>query len=428
MLTLLAIVLVLLNGFFVAAEFAIVKLRLTRAHELAEEAGLRGRLLFDVRTNLDAYLSACQLGITLASLALGWVGEPAFASLIEPLLARIGVTSPTIVHGISFATAFGLITFLHIVLGEQAPKSLAIREAEAVSLWTAPFLWLFHRLMYPFIWILNGSATFILRVAGVDLERESDEAHTSAELKQMFLASHRHGELDKAESQILQHTLELGELTVGDVTRPFSDLFALDVDAPIGEILEQIRESRFSRYAVYEGDRTNLIGLLHIKDLITAEERLRDIRNLHPYLRELPRVDENMDIMDLLALFRGGTPHLAAVQDEVGTVIGFVTFEHVLETLVGPIEDEFRKELAGWQRRPDGTLTGRGSLSIVSLEHALGREIEFDEANSVGGMVQWALGRLPQAGDRVEFDGFRAEVMSMRGPRVHTIRVHPRGA
>jgi CBS domain containing-hemolysin-like protein len=244
----------------------------------------------------------------------------------------------------------------------------------------------------------------------------------------MFLASHRHGELDKAESQILQHTLELGELTVGDVTRPFSDLFALDVDAPIGEILEQIRRSRFSRYAVYEGDRTNLIGLLHIKDLITAEERLRDIRNLRPYLRALPRVDADMDIMDLLALFRGGTPHLAAVQDEVGTIIGFVTFEHVLETLVGPIEDEFRKELADWQRRADGTLVGRGSLSIVSLEHTLGRDIDFEEANSVGGMVQWALGRLPQAGDRVEFDGFTAEVMSMRGTRVHTMRIVPRAS
>lgn len=427
LLVLLALILVLLNGFFVAAEFSIVKLRHTRAQELAEVRGLRGRVLLNVRSHLDDYLSACQLGITLASLGLGWIGEPAFARVLEPALAAVGVDTEAVVHGVAFAIAFGLISFLHIVLGELAPKSLAIRKTEPVSLWTAPFLWLFHYLMYPFIRILNGSANLILRAFGVELARESDDAHSAAELKQVLLASHRHGELDPDETLILQHTLELGDMTVGDVTRPFSDLFAIDADAPIEEVLELIRQSRFSRYAVYEKDRTNLIGLLHIKDLITGEERLRDIRSVRPYLRELPRVDEDMDILDLLARFRAGMPHLAAVQDEVGTVIGFVTFEHVLETLIGPIEDEFRRDLADeWQRRPDGTLVGRGSLSIVSLEHALGREIDFEEANSVGGMVQWALGRLPQTGDRVEFPGFTAEVLSMRGTRVHRIRIHAR--
>jgi CBS domain containing-hemolysin-like protein len=427
LLMLLALLLVFLNGFFVAAEFAIVKLRLTRAEELAEEGGMRARVLLSVRSHLDGYLSACQLGITLASLGLGWIGEPAFARVIGPALEMVGVRRPAVIDAIAFAVAFGLISFLHIVLGELAPKSLAIRRAEAVSLWSAPFLWLFHRIMYPFIWVLNGSANLILRRFGVDLERESQEsAHSAEELKQVLLASHHHGELDPAETAILQHTLELGELTVGDVTRPFSDLFALDVDAPISEILDLIRQSRFSRYAVYEGDRTSLIGLLHIKDLITAEERLRDMRSLRPYLRELPRVDEDMDILELLAKFRAGMPHLAAVEDDVGTIIGFVTFEHVLETLIGPIEDEFRKDLTDWQRRPDGTLVGRGSLSIVSLEHALGREIDFQEANSIGGMVQWALGRLPQAGDRVEFEGFSAEVVSMRGTRIHMVRIRPK--
>jgi CBS domain containing-hemolysin-like protein len=280
--------------------------------------------------------------------------------------------------------------------------------------------------MYPFILLLNGSANLILRAFRISPEQEGDDAHSAGELKHVVLASHLHGDLDPEETVILQHGLELGELTAGDVTRPFSELVAIDVGAPIADILELIRHSRFSRYAIYEGDRTNLIGLLHIKDLITAEQRLRDIRDLGPYLRELPRVDEEMSILGLLALFRGGTPHLAAVQDEVGTVIGFVTLEHVLETLVGPIEDEFRTDLASWQRRQDGTFVGRGSLSIVSLEHALGREIDFEEANSVGGMVQWALRRLPHTGDRVEFEGFAAEVVRMRGPRVHTIRIHPR--
>jgi CBS domain containing-hemolysin-like protein len=424
----LALALVLLNAFFVAAEFAIVKLRRTRAEELAETAGVRGRVLLSVRTHLDGYLSACQLGITAASLGLGWIGEPAFARVIEPALASLSITAPRVVGGISFALAFGLISFLHIVVGEQAPKSLAIRETETVSLWSALPLWLFYRAMYPFIWILNASALVLLRMLGVSLEGEGEDAHSSDELKQAVFASHLHGELDRDETAILQHGLELGELTAGDVMRPLEDLVTIDVDAPIEEILELIRHNRFSRYAVYAGDRTNLMGLLHVKDLITAEERLRDIRDLRPYLRELSRVDEEMDILDLLTLFRSGTPHLAAVQDEIGTVIGFVTMEQVLEALVGPIEDEFRRELTGWVRRPDGTLLGRGSLSIVSLEHALGREIDFQEANSVGGMVQWALRRLPQAGDRVDFAGFTAEVVKMRGPRVHLLRIHPRAA
>ena len=423
LLTLFALALVLLNAFFVAAEFGIVKLRATRAEELAVGHGIRGRVLANVRAHLDAYLSACQLGITLASLGLGWIGEPAFARLIEPLLASIGFATPAVVHGISFAIAFGIISFLHIVLGELAPKSLAIRAPESVSLWTAVPLYLFYWVMYPFIWLLNGSANLLLRCMGVDLAVEGEAAHSLGELKKALRASQLHGELGRTEGEILRHGLELRELTVGDVMQPLNDLVAVDGDAPFEKTLPIIQAAEYSRYPAYSGDPHHLIGLLHIKDLFGARARLREIHDIRPYLRELPHVSENDPALLVLQRFRTGSPHMAAVTDDYGTVIGFVTLERVLETLVGPIDDEFRKDEFGWQRRDDGSLVGNAALSVVSLENALGRSIDAPDANSVGGLLLSALERLPRRGERIQFDGFTVEVLAMDGPRIQTVSI-----
>ena len=242
LLTAVGFLLVLLNGFFVAAEFAIVKLRRTQADELARTEGLRGRVLHSVRTNLDAYLSACQLGITLASLGLGWIGEPAFARLVEPMLRAVGVDDPETVHAISFACAFGFISFLHIVLGELAPKSLAIRRAETVALNTAVPLYAFYWAMYPFIWLLNGTANALLRRMGVEMATEGDAAHSIDEMRTVLKASHRHGEVGVVEAQIASRGLELGELVVGDVMRPMAELVSIDVDAPIDAVLSEVRQ------------------------------------------------------------------------------------------------------------------------------------------------------------------------------------------
>src|SRR5688572_4688262 len=244
LLALLGFALVLLNGFFVAAEFAIVKLRRTQAEELAKIHGLRGRTLRTVRTHLDAYLSACQLGITLASLGLGWVGEPAFARLLEPLLTGFGVTDPEVVFSISFAVAFAFISFLHIVLGELAPKSIAIRRAEQVALNTALPLYLFYWVMYPFIRVLNGAANVIVRRLGVELASEGDAVHSVEELRSVLKASHRHGELGPVETQILVHGLELGELQVGDLMRPLAELVWIPAGSGIDQVLAEVRSSR----------------------------------------------------------------------------------------------------------------------------------------------------------------------------------------
>ncbi len=426
LLTSLGLLLVLLNGFFVAAEFAIVKLRRTQADELARTHGLRGRVLRTVRTHLDAYLSACQLGITLASLGLGWIGEPAFARLIEPVLAYAGITDPKVIHSISFAFAFALISFLHIVVGELAPKSLAIRRAETVSLNTALPLYVFYWVMYPFIHVLNGAANVILRGLGVELATEGDEAHSVDELRTVLRASHRHGELGATETQILTRGLDLGDLVVGDVMRPLAELVWIGLDASIDEVLAEVRTSRFTRYPVRDPQTQRFVGLLHIKELLTRSERLRDIRDLHPYLRTLPHVDEHQQLESALAAFRRGDPHFAIVTDPLGTEIGFLTFELVVEALFGPVQDEFSKSSHAWQRADDGRLTGAGSLSLLSLEEALGVLTPEVDANSVGGLVTETLGRIPVAGERIAFPDFEIEVLSMDGPRIDTVQVSPR--
>lgn len=419
-----AFLLVLANGFFVAAEFAIVKLRLTQAHELAETHGLRGRVLRSVRTHLDAYLSACQLGITLASLGLGWIGEPAFANLLEPVFMSFDA-SAEVVHGVSFAVAFSIISFLHIVLGELAPKSVSIRFPEQSSLWTAIPLFLFYWLMYPFIWVLNGSALLLLKLFGLAGVKEGEDAHSAAEIRHVLLASHRHGELDRTETDILTRAIDLGELTAGDLMRPAREMVALDIAAGVDDNLETIRKFRFSRYPVYEDDRDQMIGLVHVKDLFAELRARQSIQSLRPLLRPFVRVEEDTPATELLVRFQGGASHFAIVYDDLGHLIGFITMDHVTGTLLGGIRDEFDHLEPDWEAIADGSYVGAGSLPVYSLERLLDRDITAKDANSVGGLVMNVLERIPRNGDVVEFDGFRIEVLTMRGPRVARVRIRP---
>jgi CBS domain containing-hemolysin-like protein len=321
--------------------------------------------------------------------------------------------------------AFTFISFLHIVLGELAPKSIAIRRAETVSLNTALPLYVFYWVMYPFIYVLNGAANLIVRRLGVELATEGDAVHSVEELRSVLRASHLHGELGSVETQIIVHGLELGELTVGDLTRPLSELIWIDEGAAIDDVLTEVRSSRYTRYPVRSAASGRFTGLLHIKDLVTADQRLRDIRDLQPYLRRLPYFDEHASLLTVLKGFRTGDPHFGIVTDALGTEIGFVTFEHVIEALFGPIEDEFARKTPAWQRAGDGSVTGAASLSLLSLEDAIGKPTPEVDANSVGGLLLERLGRLPRQGERIRFEGFEVEVLVMDGPKIEEVRVSP---
>ncbi|TAL91954.1 MAG: HlyC/CorC family transporter [Paraburkholderia sp.] len=437
-----ALLLVALNGFFVAAEFGLVKLRQTRVQTLAQKHGVRGKLLAKVHGRLDAYLSACQLGITLASLGLGWIGEPAFAELLHPLFGLLSVESEKLIHGISLFFAFSCISFLHIVVGELAPKSLAIRQAEKIALWVAMPLYGFYWAMYPAIWVLNTSANTVLRIAGLTADHGGDTHYSNEELK-LILRGRREGAAgsiaaasvasaasaaySQDEWNTFAHSLDFSRLTVSDLMRPAHEMVGLRRDLPLRDNMQVVARHRFSRYPLFEdasGER--VAGMIHLKDLLLARQAGSVLEDLSPYARPVQYVQPNMPALELFRRFRKGAPHLALVGHKGEKPIGFLTLDNLLGALVGQIHDEFRQGDADWTRMDDGTLMGKGSLPVVSLERALGIDIDEGRAESVGGLVIQALNDLPVEGQRVSFDRFDVVVKKMRGPRIVLVRVYPK--
>jgi len=425
-LILFALLLVLLNGFFVAAEFAMVKLRATRVETIAEQHGWRGHILRTVHSQLDAYLSACQLGITLASLGLGWVGEPAFAHLLAPLLEGIGIDSPKLVHGIAFFSAFFIISYLHIVVGELAPKSWAIRKPELLSLWTAVPLYLFYWSMYPAIWLLNASANAILRIAGQGEPGPHHEHHYSRdELKLILHSSRGHDPSDQG-MRVLASAVEMGELEVVDWANSREDLVHLEHNAALIDILAVIRRHKYSRYPVYDLEKAEFVGLLHIKDLLlalAALDSMPETFSLAELTRPLERVSKHMPLSRLLEQFRQGGAHFALVEEADGKVIGYLTMEDVLEVLVGDIQDEHRKAERGILAYQPGKLLVRGDTPLFKVERLLGLNLDHIEAETLAGLVYETLKRLPEEEEALEVDGVRIIVKKMKGPKIVLAKV-----
>ncbi|MEO7495909.1 MAG: hemolysin family protein [Massilia sp.] len=430
LLVLLALILVALNGFFVAAEFGIVTLRPTRIRAIAKSQGLRGRILAKIHSKLDAYLSACQLGITLASLGLGWVGEPAFASLLEPLFALVGITSQEIVHTVSFVFAFGVISFLHIVVGELAPKSLAIRNPEIIGLWSAVPLYGFYWSMYPAIWLLNGSANLVLRIAGLNDAGGHSHHYSTEELKLILRTSQPGGKFTSDERMILAQSLDFNELSVSDLMRPINEVIALHANKTLEENLETVRRNRFSRYPYFDKNGEDVLGVIHLKDLFFAQQAGRPISELTQFLRPVETMSARTPAQQMFRRFRDGAPHFALIGEKGKRPVGFITLDNLLGAMVGEIRDEFRLNENDWLRQPDGTLVGKASLPIFSLERILGidinnEELGLDEVESVGGLLMVKLGDIPKQGQRIEFPRFDIVVKKMNGPRIVLIKVIP---
>lgn len=427
LLVLLALALVLLNGFFVAAEFGLVKLRPTRVRAIALSHGWRGRILGRVHGDLDTYLSACQLGITLASLGLGWVGEPAFADLCRPVLDMIGITDEEVIHGFSFFFAFFTISFLHIVVGELAPKSLAIRLAEPVALWTAPPLYAFYWLMYPAIRALNFSAGSVLRLIGLKTPSGHDTHYSAEELKLILRNSPDDPGFTAEEWRVLAHSLDFRQLDVGDLMRPINEAVLLDAELSLDANIERMLTHRFSRYP-YVGTEGRISGIVHLKDVFAALRRTPALTSLDSLLRPAGTVPPTLPASELLRRFRQGTPHFVIVAHGEDDPLGFITLDHLIGALVGEIRDEFRQVNNEWQRLDDGSLIGKASLPIFSLERTLGIDIEEVGADSVGGLVLHQLGDLPSEGQRIAFRDFDIVIKRMSGPRIVLLRVIPKAA
>lgn len=417
---LLVIVLVLLNGFFVAAEFALVKVRQTRLTQLVNEGNKRARYALKVSKKLDAYLSATQLGITLASLGLGWVGEEAVSSLIvEPLLGRFGVDDPVLTHTISFAVAFSVITFLHIVLGELAPKSLAIQRSEPVSLWLSAPLMLFYKIFLPVIALLNGTANRLLRLIGVEPATEL-EVHTEDEIRILMNQSAKSGHIDKDEMTLFDNIFEFSERLAREVMLPRTDMDCLFVDDSWEDNMKLVMATKHTRYPVAVEDKDRIIGFAHIADLLTCEPNTE--HKLESYIRPILTVPESMEVNQVLRLMQKRQSQLAIVVDEYGGTAGLLTIDDILEEIVGELHDEFDEMI-----RPSVEVKGHitsveGRMLLEEVSDMLHVTLEDDEVDSIGGWLFKQLEGTPAKGRKVSVGGYTFEVAEV--DRLRIVRVH----
>lgn len=415
----LGLFLVFLNGFFVAAEFALVKVRPTQLDPWVSQGVRRAKVARHMVKHLDAYLSATQLGITLASLALGWIGEPAFTWLLRPLVLAIPGATETMVHSVSITAAFLLISILHIVLGELAPKSLAIRKPEATSLWISFPLFFFYKLTYPAIWILNHAANWILRLFGIEPVSESELGHDEEELR-LLLSSTAASQLSKQKRELLDNIFELSHRMARQIMIPRGDVVYLSTTRSVEENLTIARDSGHTRFPLCEPDLDHVTGLIHIKDLFRSSEPPDDLRAVS---REIAFVPETMPLDRLLRRMRTEKAHMAAILDEYGGISGIVTLENVIEEIVGQIQDEFDMEIPKLIKKGAHVYQVSGAMLVDELETALGLEFSERDEDTVGGVVLSELGGRPAKGDTVELGPLAIEVREVQHNRVQTVKV-----
>jgi CBS domain containing-hemolysin-like protein len=413
----LALAMVALNGFFVAAEFALVRVRESRIQQLEQEGSARAGVVRDALRDLDDYLSVCQVGITVASLGLGWIGEPAVAHLIEPVLHAVGITSERAVSIISFVVGFALITYAHLVFGEQAPKYFSIQKAERTALWISRPLKIFMVLFRPLVWLVNASTNFVLRPWGIKLGAEM-EAHSEEELRIMISSSAASGELEPEERDYLNNVFDFGDRVAREIMVPRPDIEALSVDMPLPEMVDAAVFGRYTRYPVYEGDLDHIVGAVHVKDLLRAARENPDDFDIRTIIRDCLVVPENKPIEQILREFQKRKLQMAIVIDEWGSVEGLITIEDIIEELVGEIQDEFDEGEAEIEEIGDGVYAIDGRIPITEVNDYFGVDLPHEDFDTIGGYVLGVLGRPPEPGDTIEVDGVILQVKSVDGPRV----------
>ena len=421
-----ALVLVGLNAFFVAAEFALVRVRESRIVQLEQEGSARAGVVRETLRDLDSNLSVCQVGITVASLALGWVGEPAVSHLIEPVLAGFGVGSDRVVTVVSVILGFTVITYAHLVFGEQAPKYYSIQRAERVALWISRPLNLFRLVLRPVVWVVNASTNFILRPWGIRLGKE-EEAHSEEELRIMISSSTASGVLDPEEREYLNNVFDFGDRVAREIMVPRPDIEALPSDAPLAELAERAAFGRYTRYPVFEGELDNVLGAVHVKDLFRAAGEDPKGFVIRDVIRECLVVPENKSIEQILREFQTRNLQMAIVIDEWGSVEGLITIEDILEEIVGEIQDEFDEGEAAIEPIGEGLFAIDGRIPITDVNEHFDLDLPHEDFDTIGGYVLGSLGRPPEAGDSVEADGATLHVKSVDGQRVSMLTFRREG-
>jgi len=413
------VVLLAVNGFFVAAEYAMVRVRVTQLAELAEQGSGRARVAQGIANNLDAYISTVQVGVTGASLALGIVGEPAISALIAPLFTPLIAVSEAAFRVVSVLISFGLVTFLTLVLGELVPKYVAIQRALELALFAAYPLAFAYRMAYPFVWLVNRSANRIVRAMGITPAGDLD-VHSEEELRMLVAASTRKGILQESERVLVGNVLDFADTYVRQVLIPRTEMVAVPDDTPIAGLFEMARQHPFTRYPVYRGDLDHIVGVVHLKDLVSREPHGGTAADV---MRSVPIIPETMRLDQALAEFRRQRTQLAIVVDEFGGTAGLITIEDIIEELIGDVQDEFDREMPQFVQEPSGTFLVDGLATLDALRERTGLLLEDEPYDTVGGLVFGRLGRVAKVGDAVQVEGWRFEVTAVDGRRVARVRV-----
>lgn len=415
--------LVLMNGFFVAAEFALVGARRSKLQEMVDGGDRLSKLAIKALDNLDRYISATQLGITIASLALGWVGEPVVAALIDGLLGLFGVEpSPGATHtAAGIAVGFAVITFLHVVFGELAPKTVALVMPERLSGWVAVPLMFFARLMTPFIALLNGTANAFLRLFGIQPMSESRHVHSPEELRMLVMQARAHGTLDESDSAMLAGVFDFHEKKVQDVMRPRTEMVALSIDDTEADVRETLGRERYSRYPVYQESLDDVVGVFLAKDLWLHDPKVPF--SLRQFVRDPLYVPATRSAVRVLDDLRKTRAHMAVVLDEYGGTAGIVTMEDLIEEVIGDIADEYDM-VSRESVEVNGVLELAGNLSLIDVRTDHRVSIPEGDWTTLGGYVFARLGRIARVGDRVTYPGGDLEVIAMDGRRVAGVRIN----
>lgn len=402
----LTIFLVALNGFFVAAEFAIVKVRSSQIDLKAKEGHRMASLSKHIIANLDSYLSATQLGITIASLGLGWIGEEVVAELVMSFFTAIGLElSPEAAHRAALPVAFGVITVLHIVFGELAPKSYAIQRPESTTLWLAAPLNVFYWIFKPFIWVLNGFSNFILRRIGITPLKEA-EVHSPEELRMMVEAGKKSGVIEARKYEIIRNAFDFAERSARQAMVPRTHVFGVNKSSPITQIIDKILENGYSRVPVYEGTIDHVVGIIFTKDLLLKLRNGKDFP-ITDIIRPAHYIASNKKLIDIMRDFQKQHVQFAIVVDEFGGTEGVITMEDILEELVGEIQDEYDSETPLVERIDDKKFRAQGSVTLVDLNEILPRTLPENEIYvTLAGMLIDIVGRIPNVGESISYNDY----------------------
>lgn len=419
---------VLLNALFVAAEFALVKVRKTQLQPDEIKSDKKAKVALKLISNLDKYLAATQFGITISSLGLGWIGEPVTARILEPFFTFFDITNPKTIHTISLTAGFVLITFLHIILGELAPKSLAIRFPKKTTLFVALPLNLFYLIFRPFILILNGAANKILSFVGIESVSESELFHSEEEIRGLIAEGTKSGEIDKTEFALIEKVFGFNDKMAKDVMVPRNNMVAIDVDENRDKIIQKVIDEGFSRLPVYKDSLDNIIGIIYSKDIISAAEH-REIIVLQDIIRPANFIPETNHIGEILKDFQKKHIHLGIVVNEHGGVEGLITLEDIIEEIVGEIEDEYDievdEEKDGLKKGKKGVYLVNPNISITEFNSKFDTSIplEADEYQTLSGFLQTVTGHVPEIYERIDYKGIVITVMKKSGNRLLQVKV-----